>query len=88
MGMESVEIVLWAEQEFGIDIPDAEAAGLVTIGEFVAYLRTKTQAKHASEAPAETEIFDKLAHLLQHEYDVPREWIRPEVSFYEDLGLG
>ena len=88
MGLETVEIVLWAEEEFKIDIPDSEARNIMTIGEFVSYLRTKTIAIHGTEAQTETAIFEKLANLLEHRYGVARERIRPEVTFYKDLGLG
>jgi len=88
MGLETVEITHWAEEAFGIDIPDNEARNITTIGEFVSYLRTMALAKHGTEAPSEAAIFEKLAHLLEHSYNVPHEWIRPEVSFYKDLGLG
>ena len=88
MGLETVEIVLWAEEEFRIDIPDSEARDIMTIGGFVSYLKTKTHATHGTEAPTEPEIFEKLAHLLEHRYNVRREWIRPDVTFYKDLGLG
>ncbi len=88
MGLETVEIVLWAEEEFGIEIPQAEASALLTIGEFVAYLRARTLARHGATAPAPTTIFDKLALLLEHRYRVPRDWIQPEASFHQDLGLG
>ena len=88
MGLETVEIVLWAEEEFRIDIPDSDARDILTIGEFVTYLKTKVHATHGTKAPGESEIFEKLAHLLEHRYNVAREWIRPEVRFYKDLGLG
>jgi hypothetical protein len=88
MGLETVEIVLWAEEEFRIDIPDSEARDIMTIGEFVSYLRTKALAKHGTEAQTETEIFEKLANVLEQRYGVARERIRPEVTFYKDLRLG
>ena len=88
MGLETVEIILWAEEEFRIDIPDSQARDITTIGGFVSYLKTKAHAAHGAAAPTESEIFEKLANLLEHKYNVNREWIRPEVRFYKDLGLG
>jgi acyl carrier protein len=36
--LDKVEIVMAAEEEFGVKIPDADAQGLVTVNDLVAYL--------------------------------------------------
>jgi acyl carrier protein len=36
--LDTVEIVMAAEEEFGVKIPDADAQGLVSVSDLVAYL--------------------------------------------------
>lgn len=36
MGLDSVEIILAAEEEFGLEIPDAEAGRMITVGDLQA----------------------------------------------------
>ena len=36
MGLDSVEIILTVEEEFGLEIPDAEAARMITVGDLQA----------------------------------------------------
>jgi acyl carrier protein len=38
MGLDSVELLLAIEEEFGLDIPDREAEKLVTVGNTYTYL--------------------------------------------------
>lgn len=38
MGLDTVETVLWAEKEFGIDIPDADAVEIRKVGEFSIFI--------------------------------------------------
>jgi hypothetical protein len=43
MGLDSVEIVLRAEELFGIDIADDEAGSISTVGDFYEVIRTKLE---------------------------------------------
>ena len=38
MGLDSVEIILAAEEDFGLEIPDAEAARMITVGDLQAFI--------------------------------------------------
>jgi len=38
MGLDSVEIILAAEEEFGLEIPDAEAGRMITVGDLQAFI--------------------------------------------------
>ena len=42
--LDIVEMVMECEQEFHLDIPDEDAAQLVTVGQLAAYIGLKTQA--------------------------------------------
>ncbi len=88
MGLETVEIVLWAEREFDIEIPDNEASDILTIGQFVSYISNRSNVKFGLKAPSKEVIFEKLKNLLIIQYKTPPEWVKPEMEFYKDLGLG
>lgn len=38
MGLDSVEIILAVEEEFGLTIPDADAARMITVGDRLAFV--------------------------------------------------
>ncbi|HET9947972.1 MAG TPA: acyl carrier protein [Longimicrobiales bacterium] len=43
--LDTVELVMAFEEEFGIDIPDEDAEQMRTVGEAIAYLREKAEAQ-------------------------------------------
>jgi acyl carrier protein len=49
MGLDSVEIIMAVEQTFGIEIPDADAEKLVTVGALHEYIVARTEAHAASD---------------------------------------
>ena len=42
--LDTVELVMAFEEEFGVDIPDEDAEQMRTVGDAIAYLREKSQA--------------------------------------------
>lgn len=43
--LDTVELVMALEEEFGIEIPDEEAEKLVTVGDAMKYIEDKAQTK-------------------------------------------
>ena len=43
--LDTVEVVMALEEEFGIEIPDEDAEKITTVGEAVKYIDAKVQAK-------------------------------------------
>jgi acyl carrier protein len=43
--LDTVEVVMALEEEFGIEIPDEDAEKITTVGEAVKYIDDKVQAK-------------------------------------------
>ena len=41
--LDTVELVMAFEEEFGVDIPDEDAEQMRTVGDAIAYLRKKSQ---------------------------------------------
>jgi len=42
--LDTVELVMALEEEFGIEIPDEDAEKMTTVGEAIKYIETKTAA--------------------------------------------
>jgi acyl carrier protein len=45
--LDTVELVMALEEEFGIEIPDEEAEKLITVGDALRYIETKAGQKSA-----------------------------------------
>lgn len=87
MGLDTVEFILWAEAHFGLDIPDGDAAEIVTVGEFCAYVACRLAERKSFRAPSRQVVFEQVASHLVRQYRVPRERITDAARFVKDLGL-
>ncbi len=88
MGLDTVETVLWAEEEFGVEIPDTDAAEIRTVGEFSFYIHRMLALRDGFKAPTEGQVFDKLKKYLISNFEMKPEWITREAEFIKDLGMG
>ena len=51
--LDAIELMFKIEEEFDLSIPDEDIQRLVTVGDVIAYLETKTRGEsHAASAPA------------------------------------
>jgi acyl carrier protein len=82
MGLDIVEMVMEVERAFGIQIADADAGKLRTVGDLHAYIRD-----HVPGAAEDRELWERLVDVIHRESGAPRERIRPESSFVEDLRM-
>ena len=84
MGLDTVELVFAVEREFDIEIPDAAAEKLATVGalhEFVvAELTRLGRADVSREA-----LFELLRDLICAQLGVAPEAVVPSARFVEDL---
>jgi acyl carrier protein len=87
MGLDTVEFVLWAEDHFGIDIPDDHAAGIFTVGQFCRYVENRLTEKGNGQAPSYHAILTQVTERLVSEYNVASELITEDARFVKDLGL-
>lgn len=77
MGLDSVELVLAIEEEFGVDIPDRDAEKMYTVGAVYDWLKLRI----ASETPTACltqKIFYKLRRALIESYRLERQAITPD----------
>lgn len=87
MGLDTVEFVLWAEKHFGLEVPDEDAAEIVTVGEFCAYVARRLAEREGLRAPSRQAVFEQVAGHLVRLHRVPRERITDAARFVKDLGL-
>ncbi|HET6762104.1 MAG TPA: hypothetical protein VFH27_00495 [Longimicrobiaceae bacterium] len=84
MGLDSVGLILDVEREFGIEIPDAEAAGIETPALLHACILRHLPAAVAAE-PAD--VWDRLVHIFVEEHGIPRERVHPDAEIVRVLGI-
>ena len=88
MGLDTVEIVLWAEKEFDLQMPDEEVSLIYTVGEYSDYLHRKLKIKHGFKpCPSNEIIFNKIKSILIKDYAVSANKITREAKFIDDLNL-
>ena len=88
MGLDTVEIVLWAEKEFGIAITDADAGEVSTVGDFSQLIYNLLLIKNGLKNSINEEIvYNKIKTLLIKQYLVKESQINRNVTFIADLRL-
>lgn len=81
--MDSVEIVLNLEREFGISIPDRDAERLLTVGEIVEYVRSRVQLDSTTRCQTATRFY-AIRRVLCDCFGFSRSRVRPS-AIVEDL---
>jgi acyl carrier protein len=92
MGLDIVELVMEIERTFAIDIPDADAERLRTVGDMYEYLRARVEPEAWAPQPPDADPTDDplwidLLDVIETETGVERERLVPGASFVEDLDL-
>jgi acyl carrier protein len=87
VGLDTVEFILWAEQEFEIEIPDSDTAHILTVGQFTSYVLGKLQDAQGSASMTEAAVFDRIRTFLVTNFHVPADKISRDSQFITDLKL-
>ena len=88
MGLDTVEIILWAEKEFDIAITDAEAGEVSTVGDFSLLIYNLMLAKYGlKNTTNENIIYNKIKALLVKQYLIKESQIGRNAKFVQDLRL-
>ncbi len=82
-GLDSVELVMGIEEEFGLEIQDHEAENLVSVGITFEYLKTRL-AKETGEDCISQKFFYKLRKALIQNFGTERKSITPD-TYVTDL---
>ena len=76
MGLDTVELVMEIEDEFGLSIPDADAEMIQTVGQMHAYVCGKLRPTKEPVCPS-ARAFYRLRRALRRAQPVPRRCVRP-----------
>ena len=88
MGLDTVEIVLWAEKKYGLACPDSEVSNIFTVGEYASYLHHKLTVKNGFKfTPTYNEVYSDIKIMLIKDFAVKEQLIEPNARFINDLGL-
>jgi acyl carrier protein len=85
MGLDTVELVMAVEEEFGIQIPDAAAEKMFTVGDLHAFLISELRRLERHDSNG-SRIFERLREIICHQLGVKPAVVVPEASFIKDLG--
>ncbi len=93
MGLDTVEMVMEFEDEFGISIPDAEAEQLQTVGQTVDYIVKVLRGQMIGNDPEDwvcvsARRFYQVRRGLQESFGVARSRVRPRVAIAELIPPG
>jgi acyl carrier protein len=86
MGLDSVELILAFEEEFGVDIPNEDAEQMVTVGDVYEWLKIRL-ASADPIACLTQRIFYKLRRALVENYSLQRRSITPDTRLTDLLTL-
>jgi hypothetical protein len=85
MGLDTVELVMEIEDEFGISMPDADAALICSVGQLHAYVCQRLRPRSAPWCES-ARAFYHLRDVLTSRCDVPRAAVRPGARVAHLLG--
>lgn len=86
MGLDSVEIILTVEEEFGLEIPDSEAARMITVGDLQAFIVVELRRLGRPEMDSAA-VFERLRAIICRQLGVKPETVTPAARFVKDLGV-
>ena len=86
MGLEIVELVIAAEEEFGVKLPDEIIAKWRTVGQ----MRDEIvdQLESTGERPDPQDVLERLYGLIVGGFGVKADSLSPETRFIQDLDFG
>jgi acyl carrier protein len=84
MGLDSVELIMAIEDEFGVTIPAENAPQLAILGDMHAFIIRKLQQQGRN--PDESEVWERLQTMVVKQLGVRPEEVTSEANLFTDLG--
>jgi acyl carrier protein len=85
MGLDTVELVMAIEEEFGISIPDDVAPNLVRLGDLQAFAVRALRARGESVDPSVA--WERVKAVVRSDFGIREKYLVPEAHIVHDLGL-
>lgn len=82
MGLDSVELILSIEEEFGIEFPDEVLDKITTVGQIYDYLREQLRSIPSSTCFTQR-LFYRLRRAIMQTYSIPRDVITLDMKLSE-----
>ncbi len=88
MGLDTVELVMSVEEEFGIDIPPEAAEKITTVGDLRDFVVRSLQRKGAgtSEVSGDS-VLQRIQRIFEKGHGIGPERVVPTARIIADLGL-
>jgi hypothetical protein len=87
MGLDTVELVMWAERKYQIELPEEILSETETVGEFVVLIIEVHLRTHPEKSLSFDVCFNAVRDELHQGKDVLWAKITPESRIVRDLGL-
>ena len=90
MGLDSVELVMAVEEEFGISIPDADAQKMLTPKEVINFVESRRDLDSLPRPKGNTsraEIAKTVKRLVIEQLGIPEAVYGEDKEFVRDLGM-
>ena len=84
MGLDSVELIMAIEDEFGVTIPAENAPQLAILGDMHAFIIRKLQQQGRN--PDKSEVWERLQTMVVKQLGVRPEEVTSEANLFTDLG--
>jgi acyl carrier protein len=85
MGLDSVELVMAVEEEFGLEIPNSEAEKMERVGDMFQFISRTLRAR--GEATDDAVIWKRLRDVIVEQLAVAPEDVIPSAHFIRDLKM-
>jgi acyl carrier protein len=85
LGLDTVELIMAVEEDFGFEIPDAAAEKMLTVGDLHAFLVTELRRRGRSDVD-DKRVFERLREIICTQLGVKEELVVPQAQFVKDLG--
>jgi acyl carrier protein len=83
MGLDTVELIMAIEEEFSIEIPNADAARLGVLGDLSDYIVAALRQR--GETPDESQVWERLSVLVVAQLGVRPEEVTRSAHVVKDL---